>query len=314
MFKILIFFCGALTGVVTSYFLFASPHQQLTLVKTSSSELQMSKPQTKPIECQRQELANSADAATNIDQLAFNLPKVDQAKVDLLLEAFRQHEDNLYSSGEYQDLIYLVRHNQQIAQQIKNRIQESESYDERISMVAVLANNQSQATLDFAKSLIQSLEPETQGLGFDLLTAMGSHGNNPELNETLLDASLYETNPRSLSYIINQLSTTGLNAQNKDKAIDSFQRLVQQHPDATVKARAIDGLRRLGQQDTILLAVIENLNHPNEHVKTSAINAMSALDAERITPDMLESLREIVSNPQESELAKEYAATLLQNY
>ncbi|MBX2859322.1 MAG: hypothetical protein KTR17_11730 [Cellvibrionaceae bacterium] len=306
--KWFIFTAGIFVGSTASYLMLPAPQQVSAkpMTQAVTPEQIPGEPRSKR---KLAEIKNLVETLNPPHE--FSLSPVSQASLDQLLQVFRQRQDDLYSSGDYNDLVYLVRHNQAIAEQIKTRIEESPSYDERISLIAVLANNESKATVEFATSLVQSLDKDSQNLGFELLMSMGNRGYNPELNSALLDATHYETDPSVLGNIINHLSVGQLDASTKLKATENFQRLVYDNDDTVVKARAIDGLRRIGNQDTILLAVMDHLNHPNSEVKTSAISAMDALDKSKVTQEMLETLKSIADNPGEAELTKEYARAFL---
>ncbi|SMF06978.1 hypothetical protein SAMN02745866_00528 [Alteromonadaceae bacterium Bs31] len=252
---------------------------------------------------------------TSLNPAILESPSVPASKqsVERLLAGLFKNE-KAYGSNEFKDLAYLVRNDKRIAAQIRSRIEESSSYDETMTLVALLASDNSPETLDYATTLIESMEPEMQGLGYELLSSMDNKGHSTELKTALLDASLYESNPDTLSDIIYHLGKAELNEAMKSEAVESLQHLMSYSEDSAVTARAIDGLSRLGDQDSIYYAVLEHLNHPDNTVKVSAINALYSLDKSMLNQSIIESLQDLSNSQEESETARDYAANFLESY
>lgn len=268
------------------------------------------------------ELANGSEVckpaaraiASEAKPSAASLPEARLAEVEHLIQSFQLQSDNLYNSNEFNDLSYLVRHDKRVGDRVKKQILESSSYDERMSLIAVLAHDDSDDTTDFATSLIEDANTHNQNLGFELLLSRQPGSNTDKLNETLLNAAHYETNPEALGNIINLLSAGNLDEATKARAIGSFQGLLSNSQSTVVTARAIDGISSLGDQDAIYMAVVDHLNHSDPDVKTAAISAIKALAPNKINRDMIETLKHIANNPDETAIAREYAIMVLEDH
>ncbi|WP_185236478.1 HEAT repeat domain-containing protein [Teredinibacter franksiae] len=317
--KILFLCVGVVIGTLASYFYFATSIEGSTptlgnLNSGNQANATASAPLGNDSACAPATSSMMAQIKPESLRSDNASPLANKAEVEHLMKAFQLGSENLYSSNEFKDLAYLVRHNKSVVEKIKNQILESESYDERMSLIAVLANDESEETVDFATSLIQSIDSETQNFGFELLFSMGDDRvNTPALNATLLDAASYETNPQSLGNIINLLTAGKLDESTKAKANESFQRLVSRGENSTVTARAIDGISRLGNQDAIYLAVTDHLIDPDPDVKTAAINAISYLDKNKVNQEMIETLKHLANNSEEPSIVREYATMILKD-
>lgn len=230
--------------------------------------------------------------------------------IDLLINELIASSENLFESYAYKDLAYLIRKDKRIAIEVRHKLITSNSYQEKYALVNLLAQDGSQENIDLAIDLIKSLDSESKQLGLELLRGMNIDDNQPTLTNALLDATYYESDPEVLTNVIFQLSEKDLEPSTKAIAIDRVQSFLYSD-DTNLKARAIDGLSLLGDQQIISTTVKQYLSHADEKVRTSAISASFKLN--QLDTDIISSLTNIIKNPEESENIRNMASAVLQS-
>lgn len=230
--------------------------------------------------------------------------------IDLMIDELIANTENLFESSTYKDLAYLIRKDENIAVEVRRKIINSNSYQEKYALVNLLAQDSSKENIDLAIDLIKSVGNESKQLGFELLRGMQIEDNQPTLTNALLDATYYESDPEFLTNVIFQLSKNVLEPSTKAIAIDRVQSFLYSD-DTILKARAIDGLSLLGDQQIISTIVKQHLSHVDEKVRTSAISASFKLN--QLDSDIISSLTNIIKNPEESENIRNMASAVLES-
>jgi HEAT repeat protein len=236
----------------------------------------------------------------------------DQSHIESMLNAFAANTENLFENQEYKDLTYLMRKDKKVAAQIRQKLIESTSYEEKYALIHLLSQDSSDETINLVIDMIKKPDDESKRLGFELLRSMDIKENQPELNNALLDATYYESNPELLTDVIFRLSEKKLDDATKTIAIDRFQSFLASGNGA-VKARAIDGLSQLGDQATISATVKQYLRDPDEAVRVSAISAAFKLNSTQLDHDIISTLTNITKNPEEPESVRNMASAVLES-
>lgn len=254
----------------------------------------------------------SKQQSTNTDFKDFQITKNSDktTDIDLLINELIANTENLFESYAYKDLAYLIRKDENIAIEVRRKLISTNSYQEKYALVNLLAQESSKENIDLAIDLIKSVGNESKQLGFELLRGMHIEDNQPTLTNALLDATYYESDPELLTNVIFQLSENVLEPSTKAIAIDRVQSFLYSD-DTILKARAIDGLSLLGDQQIISTIVKQHLSHVDEKVRTSAISASFKLN--QLDYDIISSLTNIIKNPEESENIRNMASAVLES-
>ena len=234
----------------------------------------------------------------------------DQSNIESMLNAFTANTENLFESQEYKDLTYLMRKDKKVAAQIRQKLIESTSYEEKYALINLLSQDSSEETINMVIDMIKHADDESKRLGFELLRSMDIKESHTALNQTLLDATYYESNPELLTDVIFRLTEKTLDDSTKTIAIDRFQSFLASGNSA-IKARAIDGLSQLGDQETISATVKQYLGDPDETVRVSAISAAFKLNSTQLDHDIISRLTRITKNPEEPESVRNMASAVL---
>ena len=234
----------------------------------------------------------------------------DPSDIESMLNAFTANTENLFESQEYKVLAYLMRKDKKVAAQIRQKLLESTSYEEKYALINLLSQDSSEETINMVIDMIKKPDDESKRLGFELLRSMDIKESQPELNNVLLDATYYESNPEVLTDVIFRLSEKKLDDSTKTIAIDRFQSFLASGNSA-IKARAIDGLSQLGDQETISATVKQYLHDPDEAVRVSAISAAFKLNSTQLDHDIINTLTRITKNPEEPESVRNMASAVL---
>jgi hypothetical protein len=301
--KFAFFILGSLAGIAGTLYVVSdtSPDPQV-VVNSNDDYTETSQVRTNKL-TQQTTLSNSTSA---------QLPSEsgDRSDIESMLNAFTANTENLFESQEYQDLAYLMRKDKKVAAQVRQMLLNSSSYDEKYALVNLLAQDSSQETIDLVIDMIKKPDDESKRLGFELLRAMDIKESQPELNNALLDATYYESNPELLTDVIFRLSEKKLDDATKTIAIDRFQSFLASGNSA-IKARAIDGLSQLGDQATISATVKQYLRDPDEAVRVSAISAAFKLNSTQLDHDIISTLTNITKNLEEPESVRNMASAVL---
>ena len=231
------------------------------------------------------------------------------ADINALLNTIKAGS-NISNGREFLELIYLIRNNKQTAQMVKNTILESDSYDERYTLLRVLAHDTSPETVEFGIDMIQTPNDETKQLGLELLATIGSRENIPKLSQALLETTYDETDPEILAHTIARLSQIKLNTLNKNNAVERFQYFLSSH-NPRIKARAIDGLSTLGDPAVILATASDNLNHIHEDIRISAISALLSLESSMLDDAIIDNLVRLTHTPNNTDRTQNAALAVL---
>jgi hypothetical protein len=304
MHKFAFFILGSLAGIAGTLYVVsdASPDPQLVVnsndAYTETSEL----PNTNKL-TQQTTLSNSTPMQSSSGSS-------DQSNIESMLNAFTANTENLFESQEYKDLAYLMRKDKKVAAQIRQKLIESTSYEEKYALINLLSQDSSEETINLVIDMIKKPDDESKRLGFELLRSMDIKESQTELNNALLDATYYESNPELLTDVIFRLSEKKLDDTTKTIAIDRFQSFLSSGNSA-IKARAIDGLSQLGDQATISATVKQYLHDPDEAVRVSAISAAFKLNSTQLDDEIVSTLTRIIKNPEEPESVRNMASAVL---
>ncbi|MET0355470.1 MAG: HEAT repeat domain-containing protein [Cellvibrio sp.] len=230
--------------------------------------------------------------------------------IESKLNAFTADTEHLFERKDYKDLAYLIRNDKKVAAAVRNKLLNSTSYEEKYALVNLLAQDSSSETVELVIDMIKKPDDESKRLGYELLRSMDIKENQPELNTALLDSTYYETNPELLTDVIYRLSEKKLDDSTKTVAIDRFQSLLSNNNNA-IKARAIDGLSQLGNQDTISSTVKRYIQDTDESVRVSAISAAFKLNPSHLDDEIVGTLTRITKNPAEPESVRNMASAVL---
>lgn len=302
--KIAFFTLGVLVGCAATYCV--SSHistDRNTAIGLSNNDIEVSTLQNAYLPKQQSTSNNSKDT-----QITTKPGKT--TDIDLLINELIANTENLFESYAYKDLAYLIRKDKSIAVEVRRKLINSNSYQEKYALVNLLAQDSSEENIDLAIDLIKSLDNESKQLGFELLRGMHIEDNHPTLINALLDATYYESDPEFLTNVIFQLSEKDLEPSTKAIAIDRVQSFLYSD-DNILKARAIDGLSLLGDQQIISTIVKQHLSHVDEKIRTSAISASFKLN--QLDTDIISSLTNIIKNPEESENIRNMASAVLES-
>jgi len=253
---------------------------------------------------------NTCDESKPLTPNQQTIDKLSTSDIDVLLQRLKTNPEALFDSQAFKDLAYLISKDKDVANTVRKMILNSESFEEKYALVQLLAEANSPETASFVIDMINTPNNETKRLGFELLTAMEIKENLPELNNALLDATLYEANPEFLADVIFRLSANPLDDPTKSKAVDRFQALLSSD-NKSIKARAIDGLAQLGDQATISAVVKQHLHDTDADVRVSAIRGAFKLHPDRLDEEIIGALTNIIKNPAEPESARNIASAVL---
>lgn len=302
--KIAFFTLGVLVGSAATYYVSSHISKDRNMaINLNNNDIELSaiqhtyqsKPQPTNNDSKDIQITKNSDKATDID---------------LMIDELIANTENLFESSTYKDLAYLIRKDENIAVEVRRKIINSNSYQEKYALVNLLAQDSSKENIDLAIDLIKSVGNESKQLGFELLRGMHIEDNQPTLTNALLDATYYESDPEFLTNVIFQLSENVLEPSTKAIAIDRVQSFLY-NDDTILKARAIDGLSLLGDQQIISTIVKQHLSHVDEKVRTSAISASFKLN--QLDRDIISSLTNIIKNPEESENIRNMASAVLES-
>ncbi len=302
--KIAFFTLGVLVGSAATHYVSSHISKDRNMaINLNNNDIELSaiqhtyqsKPQPTNNDSKDIQITKNSDKATDID---------------LMIDELIANTENLFESSTYKDLAYLIRKDEKIAVEVRRKIINSNSYQEKYALVNLLAQDSSKENIDLAIDLIKSVGNESKQLGFELLRGMHIEDNQPTLTNALLDATYYESDPEFLTNVIFQLSENVLEPSTKAIAIDRVQSFLYSD-DTILKARAIDGLSLLGDQQIISTIVKQHLSHADEKVRTSAISASFKLN--QLDSDIISSLTNIIKNPEESENIRNMASAVLES-
>lgn len=253
-----------------------------------------------------------ADIDVKTVQLASKPDVYSDKHIDVtsMINALTLNLENLYESVEYKDLTYLMRKDENIAVEVRRIFLNSISYQEKYALVNLLAQDSSKENISLAIDMINNSDSESKKLGLELLRGMNIKESQPELNNVLLDAIYYESNPDLVTDLIYQLSEKELDSSTKIRVIDRFQSLLYSENNI-LKARAIDGLSILGDQEIIAATVAQHFYNPDEGVRLSAISAAFRLHPNQFSEDIINELNKIINNPAEPENIRNLALSVL---
>jgi hypothetical protein len=300
--KIAFFVLGALTGIAGTLYVVSDADINQELVTDSNI---IENTNTHPF--------NSQDQTISYTQPEINKPliKIDNAAdMESLLNRFTANTANLFESQEYKDLAYLIRKDKKLAAQVRKKFVETNSYEEKYALMNLLSQDSSEENINLVIEMIKNQDDESKRLGFELLRSMDITESHSELNQALLDATYYESNPEVLTDVIFRLTEKKLDDTTKFLAIERFNTfLSSSNPD--LKARAIDGLSQLGDQQTITMTVKRYLQDSNESVRIAAISAAFKLNSGTLDSELLGNLTRISQNPEEPENLRNIATAVL---
>lgn len=302
--RIAFFVLGALTGIAGTLYVVSDADINQEFVTDSKI---IENTDTTPF--------NNQDQAISYTRPEINKPpiKIDNAvDMEALLNRFTANTANLFESQEYKDLAYLIRKDKKLAAQVRQKFVESNSYEEKYALLHLLSQDNSEETINLVIEMIKNPDNESKRLGFELMRSMDITESHSGLNQALLDASYYESNPEVLTDVIFRLTEKKLDDTTKSIAIERFQTfLSSSNPD--LKARAIDGLSQLGDQEMIATTVKRYLQDSNENVRISAISAAFKLNSGKLDNELLGTLTRISQNPAEPENLRNIATAVLES-
>ncbi|HTF95346.1 MAG TPA: HEAT repeat domain-containing protein [Cellvibrio sp.] len=307
--KFSIFILGAIAGCGSTLYIISSSSYENRDANELNSTINPAAVETHAPDHWEQ-IAQSPPAPVQANAASNNSLAKNSSVTSLIDDVISIRTENLFESEKYKDLVYLMRKDKNIAAQLRSKLLMSTSYEEKYTLVNLLAHDNSEETVNLVIDLIKNPNNESKQLGFELLQSMDIKESHVQLNQALLDATYYETNPELLTETIYRLSEKIVDDPTKNIAIERFQFFLA-GDNNTVKARAIDGISQLASQGTIASTVKQYIRDADENIRASAVSAVFKLNPDHIDNEMISILTDISNNSQETENVRNIASAVL---
>ena len=307
--KFSIFILGAIAGCGSTLYIISSSSYENRDANELNSTINSAAVETHAPDHWEQ-IAQSPPAPAQANAASNNSLAKNSSVTSLIDDVISIRTENLFESEKYKDLVYLMRKDKNIAAQLRSKLLMSTSYEEKYTLVNLLAQDNSEETVNLVIDLIKNPNNESKQLGFELLQSMDIKESHAQLNQALLDATYYETNPELLTETIYRLSEKIVDEPTKNIAIERFQFFLA-GDNNTVKARAIDGISQLASQGTIASTVKQYIRDADENIRASAVSAVFKLNPDHIDNEMISILTDISNNSQETENVRNIASAVL---